>query len=243
ITLYSFLYGLIISVVLFSQIDFFKSWLNTQNEAALHAFIWGLLLIQIIGMAGVFLQGMQVFGLLALSALLTPLLRLFLGDLFLKAGWGAASGVWATNLQNLVVFFAAIWFMARQNLFRALPVTGKDGGWRPSDLWVPAISVAVLSVLLNTDFVLVRHYFSPAEADRFATAALFGHSMIFFLQPISSVLLPKVVDHFEGWEKAETAIARKALALSFGLAVAMAGVGTLLAEPVLTLFAGHADPE
>jgi O-antigen/teichoic acid export membrane protein len=239
----SLLYGLLIAGVMYFQMDFLKHFLNTGNEAAIRALLWGLILMQAVAMATVFLQGMQAFGLLAIVALASPVVRLVFGDLWVKAGYGAAGGVWATNVQNLVSLFAVLWFLGKRGLLRTQPAQEQEvKHWQFQDFWIPAMALTVLCILVHTDFVMVRQFFSPAASDRFATAALFGHGMIFFLQPISSVLLPKVVDHFEGWEKAEEKISRKALALSFGLAVFMAIVGTLLAEPVLTLFAGRDDP-
>src|SRR5205085_437252 len=169
--------------------------------------------------------------------------RLILGYSFLKTGWGAAAGVWATSLQGLVIFFATLWYLSRHGFHKQQNAAGEESHWKAADIWMPAVSVIIGITLINSDFVLVQHFFAKNQADQFATAALFGHSMIFFLMPIASVVLPKVVDHFEGWEQAEQSVARKSLGLSLALAIFMALAGTFLAGVALKLFAGKADPE
>ncbi len=243
-TLYSLVYAALACAVLFFQMEPLKIFLNTSNGFAVSSFIFGLIAVFGLSMAGVFLQGMQAFGFIALAALLTPLLRLLLGYFLLKVGWGVSAGVWATSLQGLVLFFATLWYLIRHELHKQPYHPGKEAHhWKAGDIWVPAVSMVIATVLMNSDFVLVQHFFPPAAADRFASAALFGHSMVFFLMPIASVVLPKVVDHFVGWEQAERSVARKSLALSLGLALAMAAAGTVLAGVVLKVFAGKTDPE
>jgi O-antigen/teichoic acid export membrane protein len=243
-TFYCLAYALLAAGVLFLNLPLLKGFLNTDNNAAVSAFVMGIILTLALPMTSILLQGMQAFGTLAATAILTPLFRLALGFALLQLGWAAAAGVWATALQNLVPMVAAIWFLYHFGLNKLPLESDRDERhWKLGDIWVPGMSVIIATVLMNTDFILVQHLFDKPQADRFATAAIFGHSMVFFLMPISAVLLPKVVDHFEGWEHSESSVARKSLALSLVLAVFMAGVGTVLAPPVLKIFMGKSDPE
>lgn len=243
-TFYCMIYAVVVFGILYFNLPLVKGFLNTDNNTAIFAFVAGLLLTLASATPSALLQGMQAFGWIATLALLTPLFRLLLGLLLLGLGWAAAAGVWATTLQSVIPVVAVILYYYRNGLGKFAPESDREERhWKLGDVWVPGVSVVIGTVLLNTDFVLVQHFFPPQLADRFATAAIFGHSMIFFLMPISMVVLPKIVDHFEGWEKAETSVARKALALSFGLALFMAAVGTLLAPAVLKIFMGKSDPE
>jgi len=243
-TLYSLVYAAIACAILYSQMNLLKGFLNTDNQFAVSSFIMGLFLGLGMSMMGGFLQGMQAFGIIALTSFVGPLFRLLLGYSFLKVNWGAASGVWATAIQGAIPFVAGLWYLVHHGLYKEPYHPEKEKGhWKPGDVWMPAVSIVIAIVLINSDFILVQHFFPKAQADQFATAALFGHTMIFVLMPIAAVVLPKVVDHFEGWEQAEKSVARKSLALSLGLALLMALAGTLLAAFVLKIFAGKTDPE
>lgn len=221
-----------------------SGFLNTANIPAVVALACLLGASVAFPMTNVVLQGMQLFGLLSLVAILGPALRLCLGLVLLRQGFGASAGIWATLVAGLLPTAAAAYAIVRHGWFSLPPESGHAvAAWRLPDLWVPAAGIAITTILINTDFVLVQRFFEKSEADRFATAAIFGHSMIFFLMPIASVLLPKVVDHFEGWAKAERSVARKALALGLVLAIAMALGGTALAPIALKIFAGTTDPQ
>ncbi|MCC6352821.1 MAG: hypothetical protein IT577_02980 [Verrucomicrobiae bacterium] len=220
------------------------AFLNTTNTAAVIALAFLLGASVAFPMTGVVFQGMQLFGVMSLVAILGPIVRLTLGLVLIHHGLGAASGIWATSTAALVPAVVAARLILSRGWFSLPPESGTaTTGWRLPDLWVPAAGVAITTILVNTDFVLVQRFFAKPDADRFATAAIFGHSMIFFLMPIASVLLPKVVDHFEGWEKSERSVARKALALGLGLALTMALAGTALAPLAFNIFAGESDPE
>lgn len=243
-TVYSLIYAVLACAVLFSQMELLKGFLNTDNRFAVSSFIIGLVVVLGTSMTGVVLQGMQAFGIFALATFLGPLVRLLLGYCFLRENWGAAAGVWATAAQALVLFFAALWYLIRHGLYKEpYHPEQEKRHWKPGDVWIPAVSVAIAVVLINSDFILVQHFFPRTEADQFATAALFGHGMIFLLMPIAQVVLPKVVDHFEGWEQAEKSVARKSLALSLGLTLFLALSGTFLAGVALKVFAGKTDPQ
>jgi len=238
-SIYSILYAVVCCAGVWLFLDQFKALLRTDNTFVLAAFLSGVFISLALPLPPTLMQGLQAFGVLAVTALAIPIVRLAFGVIFVKLGWGAAAGLWATMLAGIVPPVVAFGYIWRYGLFR-LPAGKGDQipHWKAHDIWVPGVSVVVVMILTGIDYILVRHLFSPEAADRFTTAAIFGHAMVFFLLPISTVMLPKVVDHFEGWATAEKSVVRKALALSLGIAVLMAAGGTLLAGVALKLFAG-----
>src|SRR5581483_11342867 len=56
-----------------------------------------------------------------------------------------------------------------------------------------ALALLSLTSLVNTDIILVKHFFNPKEAGIYATLSLIGKIIFYFSAPIGTVMFPLIV--------------------------------------------------
>jgi O-antigen/teichoic acid export membrane protein len=100
-------------------------------------------------------------------------------------------------------------------------------------------STLSLSVLLSADVLLVKHFFSGPTAGEYSAVAALGRAIFWGAAGVSAVLFPKVTFH-----ESQGHNGLRIIGVSLGLVAAGGVVGlavvTLVARPVLTVFAGSA---
>ncbi|MBV9463717.1 MAG: hypothetical protein JO317_05755 [Verrucomicrobiae bacterium] len=236
-------YAAIVCAVTILQARTLHQFLRFDNDLAVWGCVASLFISLAFPMFASLPQAMQGFGIIAAIAFFSPVCRLVFGWLMVRVfHMGVAGAVWASFFAALCSLVLSLYFYLRQSW----PAVEGAASWRRQlnwkDVLAPTLSILVVSILMQTDLVAVRHFYAPADSDRFAIAAQFGHAVFFFITPVTLVLLPKVVDHFVGWEQAESRLTRKALGASLLLLAAMAIGGNLLAPLALRLFTGAAEP-
>lgn len=181
------------------------------------------------------LQGTMRFGVLALSYQAEMWARLLLGIVLVAAGLAVNGAIAALTLS-----FIATWLVAR-NVRRSLPAglrLGEDQV-RAAALYAGPVAVASLGQILinNSDVLLVKHYFAPADAGQYAALALIGRIVFFATWSVVMVLLPSVAQREE-----QGLPHRHLLWLSLGLvgaaSVAVVGASFWGGEWVLQLLFG-----
>lgn len=181
------------------------------------------------------LQGMMRFGVLALSYQAEMWARLFLGVVLVAAGLAVNGAIAALTLS-----FIAAWLVARQ-VRRYLPSTTPlpAADVRDARLYAGPVAVALLGQILinNSDVLLVKHYFAPADAGQYAALALIGRIVFFATWSVVMVLLPSVAQREE-----QGLPHRHLLWLSLGLvgaaSVAVVGASFFGGEWVLQILFG-----
>jgi O-antigen/teichoic acid export membrane protein len=141
------------------------------------------------------LQGAMRFGVLALSYQAEMWARLLLGIVLVAAGWAVNGAIAALTLS-----FVATWLVAR-SVRRSLPAGMRlgDDQVRAAVLYAGPVAVASLGQILinNSDVLLVKHYFAPADAGQYAALALIGRIVFFATWSVVMVLLPSVAQREE----------------------------------------------
>ncbi len=116
-------------------------------------------------------------------------------------------------------------------------VAAPTGGPFLRELVQATVALAGLSIVMNLDVVLARHYLSPKESGIYALGALFAKAALWGAQFIPQLLFPKI---------AAASGDRPLLLAGAGIVVGIGGCVVLaagaLATPVLRLASGDADP-
>lgn len=141
------------------------------------------------------LQGLQSFLFLSLNSIFSAIVKLVggLGLVFLGYSVvGALSGfLLALFLPFLVSLFALRRFFGRG---RAAVDWSSFIRYTPS----AALSALGLSLLITTDIILVKHFFSSFEAGIYSSLSLVGRVILFFSSPISVVMFPIIAERHSG---------------------------------------------
>ncbi len=207
-----------------------------------------VILIAVILFASVFMpvfagafQGMQHFGLMALSSHSWTLIRLAVAvPLVLLL---AASVEYALTAQLLGVLLC-VWIGIRA-LCRAIPdpaPTGQPLERARGYFFGSLAALFFYSILMNADIVMVKIFF-PDEAaySPYARASVIGRMIVFLSQPIAGALFPKVVTRNGMTTESLNALLR-AVALSALLVGGIAGLFSFFPRLPLAVLFGEFHP-
>ena len=211
--------------------------LKIENSAALAAAL-------VVGLASMWmplvngiLQGRQNFAWLGHTNILNGVARLGLICIvvFLFHGW-AASAMSAVFLGMMMVVVA--------------------GGWQVRDVWkTPKVRVAwrnwlgrvvpltfglgAATFMLSADMIFTQNYFPREQTGFYAAAGMIGRALVFFTQPLSSVMFPKLARSKATGEKSH------ALELALGATLLAGGAAAIACTlfPSLPLRAAFYKPE
>ncbi len=194
----SFLYGLIKKSILLGAAGFVLFCLISsgiasflQMASTLDVVVLGtvILLSFIQPAASGVLQGLQRFGLLAFTSVLSTGLKLAFGIILVSLGYGVAGAMGAVTLSTLAVFLFVL-FSLRSYLGRS-----KKNGYDFRELYIysaPTLLVMLcLAVPSNVDVIMAKHFFSSHEAGLYTAASVVGKMVLFLPGAIASVMFPK----------------------------------------------------
>jgi O-antigen/teichoic acid export membrane protein len=185
-------------------------------------------------MSGEF-QGEQRF--LALAFLLAGQAGLKLLSAIVLAIWFGPVGVIAgISLASVMTYAIAVW------LLRSKIMAGIDAAW-----WRPALnylaivipSSLALALLLSSDVLLVKHYFSSTVAGEYSAVAALGRAIFWGAAAVSAVLFPKVVFGLARGRKTTPVVGASLALVMVGGAAGLA-VLAIASKWLLTAFAGVA---
>ena len=127
------------------------------------------------------LQGLQKFGYLGLSGILSGVLRLACGVLLISRGLGVNGAIVAGIIPPLVMLF--ITFYPIRFLFNKAVHNDNERYTKEILLYSLPVTLSTLCFtgLFNIDLVLVKHFFSPEEAGNYAAVAILGD--LYFIFP------------------------------------------------------------
>jgi len=141
------------------------------------------------------LQGQMRFPWLALTYQAEMWARLFLGVVLVWAGFAVNGAVAALTLS-----FVATWLVARQVRLKLPPPTGYARPLqRTAVAYAGPVTIALLGQIIinNSDVLLVKHYYAPADAGQYAALAMVGRIVFFATWSVVMVLLPSVAQRHE----------------------------------------------
>lgn len=167
---------------------FFK--IHDISSIVLTGFIIFFIFISTVNMA--FLQAKLAFNFISFTTLLSTVIKLFLGILFVSQGFGVNGGIWAYVCSFVIPYilnFIPLPFLFGSKIKSAslhLTEIFQYGG--PA-----ALATFGLMSFITTDLILVKHFFAPDLAGIYAGIALVGKVIFFFSAPIGMVMFPLIV--------------------------------------------------
>jgi O-antigen/teichoic acid export membrane protein len=182
------------------------------------------------------LQGHQRFSNLSVLLVGQAALRLMAAVAF-GAFFGAAGVLIGVAVGNVAIYLIAI---AMVHDFRSARAAGPGESRRAlRSLGVILPSSLALAVLFGTDVLVVKHFFNPGDAGRYAAVAALGRAIFWGASAVGLVLFPKAAVH-ESQRSSGSHLVVASLALCLfggvaGLAILSFGSGF-----VISAFAGSA---
>lgn len=142
------------------------------------------------------LQGTQRFTAVSAIGVLEMVLRLTLGLILVRLGFQVSGALLAIVLATAVSYFVT--FIPIGGIFQKF---NKSKGvenhlFDKKEIlkysWPALISSVLLAIALNVDIILVKHYFSPADAGVYAAISTIAKIILYITAPIITVMFPMV---------------------------------------------------
>jgi len=144
------------------------------------------------------LQGAQKFTAVSFIGILEMSLRLVLGILLVKLGFAVSGALLAIVVATVVSYFAT--FIPIKPIFKNLDSdkASKNHLFDKTEIlkysWPALLTSLLLIVALQMDIILVKHYFSPADAGVYAAISSIGKIVLYITAPIISVMFPMITE-------------------------------------------------
>lgn len=137
------------------------------------------------------LQGLELFGWLTAAALSTGVLKIILSFILIILGYkitGALGALFISSLIGLLLFY----FPLRKYI--TLSVSGRDINYKEilGYVFPIAVSFGCYTLLVNSDMILVKYFFSPQESGQYSLAQMVGKIFLFLPAAIATVMFPRV---------------------------------------------------
>ncbi len=162
------------------------------------------------------------------------LVRLALGDVMVSAGYGVAGAVAATIFAQAFTMLSVM-FSARVELRAPRHSAAVRPAMRDTVLSVAAL--AGYTALIGIDTFLAQHFFSSAQAGKYAAVAVAAHIAFFIPAALVTVAFPHLADG-RGVDATSRRVFRQTLRVSVVLGVLAALVMTLLPELTIRILFG-----
>jgi O-antigen/teichoic acid export membrane protein len=185
-------------------------WLKSDHPEAILIALLGMLLILMISVTRGILQGAQRFFSLSINGMLEMILRFSFGMVLVTLGFslsGALIGIALATLVSYLVSLKMVWqFILPSTDKGAIHKTAMTDSAEMSDqvstYFIPVFIVsALLAVLLNIDILLVKAFFSSADAGRYAAVSTVAKLILYLSAPIISVMFPMISEKKTKGEK------------------------------------------
>ena len=146
------------------------------------------------------LQGKLLFTYIAGVNLLGSMLKLGIGASFVLLGFGLYGAMWGFALSFIIPLFVGIYplrFIFHKKTAQIDMRIGELFAYGAP----AALTLFSLTAFVSTDIMLVKHFFSPDDAGRYAVLSLIGRIIFFLTASISTVMFPMIVQKFAKQEK------------------------------------------
>jgi O-antigen/teichoic acid export membrane protein len=159
---------------------------------------------------------------------------------FFWLGWAnILNGVGRFGIICIVVLLLHLWAAgAMSAVFLGMAAVVVVGGWQIRDVWktktVPVewrnwlgrvvpltFGLGAATFMLTADMIFTRHFFPSEQTGFYAAAGMIGRALIFFTQPLTLVMFPKLARSVATGEKSH------ALALTLGATVLAGGAAAI----------------
>ncbi|HEY5345329.1 MAG TPA: oligosaccharide flippase family protein [Verrucomicrobiae bacterium] len=167
------------------------------------------------------------------------------------------NGVGRLGLICIVIFLFHGWAASAMSaVFLGMMIVVVVGGWQVRDVWkTPKVRVAwrnwlgrvvpltfglgAATFMLSADMIFTQHYFPREQTGFYAAAGMIGRALVFFTQPLSAVMFPKLARSKATGEKSH------ALELALGATLLAGGCAAIACTlfPSLPLRAAFYKPD
>lgn len=185
------IFGVFAFAIFFIFTKTISQFLNIQNESLL--ILTGLsVLLSFVSIANIpLLQAKLEFTFISFLNIVTALLKLSLGILFVFVGFAVGGAMWALFLSSFIPYiltFIPLRFLLNTKM--SSPHIGFD---KLFTYGAPAAFASFgLASFITTDILLVKHFFDPDLAGSYAVLSLLGRIIFFFSAPIATVMFPLI---------------------------------------------------
>lgn len=136
------------------------------------------------------IQGLELFGWMSITSVLTGALKLSLSFIFILLGYniaGALGGLLAANIVALVIFCLL--------LKKYISFEAGAGSINYKEMAIYLLPVALSNfcfiALVSFDMVLVKYFFSPSDSGVYSLAQMLGKIFLFLPGAVSMVMFPR----------------------------------------------------
>lgn len=188
----SFLLGILIFIVFLTFWQRIGEFFNINDKHLINLVGLVIFLVFIGVINGALLQAKLAFRFIAITNLLSALLKLLFGIAFVFWGFSVMGALWAIFLASFIPYLLS--FIPLKFILKKTTDTPKIKIRTLLAYGAPAaIASFSLMSLITTDIILVKHFFEPSKAGIYAGLSLIGRVIFFFSSPIGAVMFPLVV--------------------------------------------------
>jgi len=185
-----------------------------------------------------FIQGKMRFLLLSVITILQPVLKLIVAVVLLLLGYsilGPFIGILVGGALPTVMLYYYIF----RNLVKKRQLESfNEQSFKKEFIhssYTFFLSGIGITILQNTDIMLVRHFFGPYESGLYAALSLMGKAIFYFTSPINAVFFPLIAFRKERKQRLFHVVVL-ASGLIAGLSTAMSFVYFAIPEVVIKIF-------
>lgn len=177
-----------------------------------------------------FLQGLLRFREFTIANLISPMTRIIFGLTFVVIGLKLEGAIGALLIGAVLTIVFGFGFLSKD--FKPSPVVQKGAfESRMIRFLIGSFLITLtLTSFINTDLVLVKHFFSGPEAGIYSAGSVLGRMIYFGLYPLSLFLLPVVAER-----KGRGESSLKIVGQVFAIALFLALMGILIFSLASTL--------
>lgn len=180
---------IIIIILIKKNISYF---FNINNDFIIMLLGLSILISFISVINNALLQAKLSFSFIAFINFLSSLSKLILGVIFVFLGFAVNGAMISMILSSLIPYILSFvplrFLLCKKTKTPNIQIKKLFAYGAPS-----ALALVGMSLLINSDIVLVKHFYSPSEAGLYAGLSLIGKVIFFFSSPISSVMFPLIV--------------------------------------------------
>lgn len=201
---YVFIFSALLLIILLTVTNQLSGFLHVDNKILL-VIIFFTIFFNILGsVTGGILNGHMKFFVLSIFGVISPVIKLVVGISLVIAGWqifGAVTGIFLSSFLGLILsyWYVARWYRGKHE--KNIEFEGKFLKDFTHQSYAFLLASVGMTLLSNTDIILVRHYFSGTVSGQYAALSLMGKAIFYFTTPINSVFFPVIAQKHEKKER------------------------------------------
>ena len=185
--------GVCIFLLTYSLSSLLLSYLHLTNSILIVVVGFGAA-VSYIGIVNAgFLQGLMKFKFLSISAVIASLSKLVVGGLLVALGVGAVGGLIGIVMLPLIAYLFAFWPLRKLFKEKESSENYFDGREVLNYAIIAGIGLISLSSFISSDVILVKHFFSDAQAGLYGGLSIIGKVIFYFTAAIPAVMFPLLI--------------------------------------------------